>query len=111
MLALKILVLKMRPLSNPWPSLGFHHEQVRPDRDGYVAVHLENVYSGYESQFNKVSEESWIDQNTNYDTGSVMQYGGYGFSANGNPTITYIENGVDTGTDVKIAHFCVSLKF
>ena len=81
-------------------SLGFHHEQIRPDRDGYVSVHFENIIEGREAQFNKISQPLWIDQNINYDIASVMQYGGYGFSSNGNPTITVVKNGVDTGVAV-----------
>ena len=31
---------------------GFYHEQSRTDRDTYVRIQLENVYSGYENNFN-----------------------------------------------------------
>ena len=78
-------------------SLGFHHEQVRPDRDDYVVIHFGNIRSGMEHNFNAIKESQWWNQDINYDIGSVMQYGGYGFSTNGQPTITYKENGVDTG--------------
>jgi hypothetical protein len=43
-------------------ALGFHHEQVRPDRDDFVIVHEENISDGREKNFNKISENLWIDQ-------------------------------------------------
>jgi len=46
---------------------------------------------------NGVKETQWVNQDIGYDIGSTMQYGGYGFSKNGKPTITVIENGKDTG--------------
>ena len=35
-----------------------------------------------------MSDSSWVDMQTPFDIISVMQYGGYGFSNNGQPTIT-----------------------
>lgn len=81
-------------------ALGFHHEQVRPDRDQYVKVHFENIQSGMEGNFNKLTTSQWVDQDISYDIASVMQYSGYGFSTNGKPTITIIVDGVDTGMAV-----------
>ena len=49
----------------------------------------DNIKKGMEGNFNALKESQWWNQDINYDIGSVMQYGGYGFSANGKPTITY----------------------
>ena len=52
-----------------------------------------------EGNFNKLTTSQWVDQDISYDIASVMQYSGYGFSTNGQPTITIIVDGV--GTDAK----------
>jgi hypothetical protein len=66
-------------------ALGFLHEQSRPDRDQYVTVHLENVISGFEHNFN-ISPAS--NTSGSYDFCSVMHYGRYFFSKNSAPTIS-----------------------
>ena len=68
-------------------SIGFWHEQARPDRDAVITVHYENIQSGYASQFDVVSAGSYL-QLGSYDIHSIMHYGPYGFSKNGRPTIT-----------------------
>ena len=55
-------------------AIGFHHEQSRPDRDDYVTIHLENVVSGAESNFNKYSWDQVTSEEVPYDIGSVMHY-------------------------------------
>ncbi|WP_218012154.1 M12 family metallopeptidase [Bacillus thuringiensis] len=66
-------------------AIGFWHEQSREDRDDYVTIHLENVKSGEEHNF----EKHIIDAKDVglYDYGSIMHYGKYAFSKNGKPTI------------------------
>uniref|UniRef100_A0AAQ6IAW7 Metalloendopeptidase n=1 Tax=Anabas testudineus TaxID=64144 RepID=A0AAQ6IAW7_ANATE len=66
-------------------ALGFHHEQVRSDRDSYVKIHFGNIRPGLESNFRKVQTNNL---GTPYDFNSVMQYPNYAFSKNGLPTIT-----------------------
>ncbi|HEY8402557.1 MAG TPA: M12 family metallopeptidase [Cytophagaceae bacterium] len=68
-------------------ALGLHHEQVRIDRDNHVTIHYQNIQSGYEHNFNKASSSSYFDHE-NFDFGSIMMYGPYSFSVNGQPTIT-----------------------
>ncbi|XP_030622973.1 low choriolytic enzyme-like [Chanos chanos] len=70
-------------------ALGFNHEQTRSDRDSYVRIHLENVESGMEHNFDKIAT---LNQNTAYDYGSVMHYHRYAFSKNGLATIVPIPN-------------------
>ncbi|XP_043996949.1 low choriolytic enzyme-like isoform X2 [Gambusia affinis] len=65
-------------------ALGFHHEQVRSDRDAYVKILFENIKEGKYDQFRKVRTHNL---GTPYDFTSVMQYEKYAFSKNGLPTI------------------------
>ncbi|TNN33516.1 High choriolytic enzyme 2 [Liparis tanakae] len=52
--------------------LGFHHEQVRSDRDEHVTILTENIRPGAERNFAKKITNN-LD--TPYDFDSVMQYG------------------------------------
>ncbi|XP_077442589.1 hatching enzyme 1.2-like [Stigmatopora argus] len=65
-------------------ALGFHHEQVRSDRDDYVQIYFENIKPGMEGNFYKVNTNNL---GTPYDFDSIMHYGNFGFSKNGLPTI------------------------
>ncbi|KAK2854271.1 hypothetical protein Q5P01_006932 [Channa striata] len=70
-------------------ALGFHHEQVRSDRDSYVNILTQNIQPGMESNFKKVQTNNL---GTPYDFNSVMHYPNYAFSKNGLPTITAKSN-------------------
>ena len=59
-------------------TLGYLHEQNRPDRDQYVNVLFENITDGAEDQF-FVSQNS-IPLTDKLDLNSVMMYGSYTFS-------------------------------
>ncbi|XP_071345661.1 high choriolytic enzyme 1-like isoform X2 [Trachinotus anak] len=65
-------------------ALGFHHEQVRSDRDEHVSILTENIIDGTESNFQKVQTNNL---GTPYDFNSVMHYSKFAFSKNGKPTI------------------------
>ncbi|KAI3377317.1 hypothetical protein L3Q82_008519 [Scortum barcoo] len=65
-------------------ALGFHHEQVRSDRDKYVSILTGNIQPGMEGNFEKVKTNNL---ETTYDFNSVMHYSNKAFSKNGNPTI------------------------
>ncbi|XP_061743243.1 low choriolytic enzyme-like [Nerophis ophidion] len=65
-------------------ALGFHHEQVRSDRDEHVTIAFENIISGTEGNFQKVNTNNL---GTPYDFNSVMHYSNRAFSKNGLPTI------------------------
>lgn len=66
-------------------ALGWFHEHTRADRDSYVQINLGNVLSGYESNFNK--QDYSLADGTPYDYDSIMHYGAYSFSSNGQKTI------------------------
>ncbi|XP_054879575.1 hatching enzyme 1.2-like [Poeciliopsis prolifica] len=65
-------------------ALGFHHEQVRSDRDNYVRILFNNIQQRQRGNFRKVQTNNLV---TPYDFTSVMHYGKYDFSSNGRPTI------------------------
>ena len=58
---------------------------MRKDRDDYVDVRYDNIRKGEFSQFN-ICKNCDL-QGLEYDVGSIMHYGPYAFSSNGEPTI------------------------
>lgn len=69
-------------------AIGFFHQQSSADRDTYVNIHLGNVESGQEHNFDKYSSSQVTNFGYRYDYGSIMHYAAYDFSKNGRPTIT-----------------------
>ncbi|XP_054882706.1 hatching enzyme 1.2-like isoform X1 [Poeciliopsis prolifica] len=65
-------------------ALGFHHEQVRSDRDSFVQVLTQNIIPGNEHNFEKVQTNNL---GTPYDFNSIMHYSKTAFSRNGQPTL------------------------
>jgi hypothetical protein len=66
-------------------ALGFWHEQSRADRDTYITINYDNIWPGYESNFNIRQGSSTYGP---YDFCSVMHYGPTDFSWNNiDPTI------------------------
>nr|XP_026691970.1 zinc metalloproteinase nas-15 [Ciona intestinalis] len=72
-------------------SLGFWHEQSRPDRDSHVRINTANIFRGMAYNFNKMSNRQINSRNSPYDIGSVMHYNSYAFSSNRRPTITDLQ--------------------
>nr|XP_057933855.1 low choriolytic enzyme-like [Doryrhamphus excisus] len=70
-------------------ALGFHHEQVRSDRDDHVIINFDNIRDGTERNFEKVNTNNL---GTPYDFDSVMHYSNMAFSKNGQPTIVAIND-------------------
>lgn len=64
-------------------AIGFFHEQGRSDRNQHIIVNLENT--GFDSQFNIATEG--VDYGP-FDFNSVMMYGSFLGSNNGQPVIT-----------------------
>lgn len=71
-------------------ALGFWHEQSRPDRNKYVEIFWENIADGEDHNFAKYSAAETNDLKSPYDVQSIMHYGRYSFSKNGEPTIVAI---------------------
>lgn len=65
-------------------AVGYFHEQTRQDRDNYVTINTANISSGHGHNFQKYSGGNDVGP---YDYGSIMHYGSYAFSSNGQPTI------------------------
>jgi astacin len=70
-------------------ALGLWHEQSREDRDTYVQINWGNIESGKEHNFyTHTPDSTWVgDMFGPYDFMSVMHYGDYAFSDNGQRTI------------------------
>ena len=66
-------------------ALGFRHEHSRPDRDEYVRINWQNIRPDQKRWFEKWGFNSSVIGA--YDYASVMHYGAYAFSKNGQPTI------------------------
>lgn len=79
-------------------SLGFWHEQSRPDRNKYVEVMWENISPNELNNFNKYSHKQADVLDAPYDYGSVMHYGEFSFSLNGKQTLKPVKTtGVKLG--------------
>jgi len=72
-------------------SLGFVHEQTRPDRDNYVRIMFENVQEDMKHNFEKNPQGALQSFGLPYDFDSVMHYVCDGFSINCLPTIIPVE--------------------
>ena len=66
-------------------AIGLFHEHTRPDRDNFVNVHVDRIIPGFEQNFDVL--DAGVEQLSEYDYGSIMHYGEYFFSSNGQPTI------------------------
>ncbi|MGE0171877.1 MAG: M12 family metallopeptidase [Oligoflexales bacterium] len=58
-------------------TMGLYHEQVRPDRDNFVIVKMQNVQRGQEHNFTK---QGCYDSSISYDYRSIMHYSSYAFA-------------------------------
>jgi hypothetical protein len=66
-------------------AVGLFHEQSRRDRDTYVTINRGNIEAGLEGNFDVCGN---CVANGTLDFGSIMMYGSFFFSRNGQPTIT-----------------------
>lgn len=70
-------------------AIGLWHEQSRVDRQDYITINYDNIQSGREHNFQTYAQQGFDgNEYTNaLDFGSIMMYGSYSFSSNGQPTI------------------------
>ncbi|MEW7290969.1 M12 family metallopeptidase [Aquimarina sp. 2304DJ70-9] len=94
-------------------AIGLWHEQSRSNRDDYVTIHFDNIRSGYAHNFMTYIERNrdGFDYSEAMDFNSIMMYGPYFFSKNGEPTITkkdgstYTVNRIElSATDIEVAN-------
>jgi len=64
-------------------SLGFWHEQSRPDRDSFVKINWDNIKDGKEGNFKRAHHNEVDSMGSVYDYGSIMHYGKRYFSKEG----------------------------
>ncbi|KAI6195770.1 hypothetical protein M3Y94_01026900 [Aphelenchoides besseyi] len=64
-------------------SLGIGHEHQRPDRDYFLRIMKENVWSGFEYAFNRYEWNDFDTGNIAYSYESIMHYEDTAFSKNG----------------------------
>lgn len=75
-------------------AIGLFHEHTRPDRDNFVSINWDNLTSGKEINFEKI--EVGAANFSSYDYGSIMHYGEFFFSRNGDRSIV-APDGVSIG--------------
>nr|KAG5709807.1 hypothetical protein BaRGS_032631 [Batillaria attramentaria] len=56
-------------------ALGLHHEQTRPDREGYVSIISRNIAPSTLYNFQRYSWRTIQNYNVDYDYYSIMHYG------------------------------------
>ncbi|CAG5104309.1 Oidioi.mRNA.OKI2018_I69.chr1.g1190.t1.cds [Oikopleura dioica] len=83
-------------------ALGFHHEQMRPDRDSYVQYIEDNVEPEMRHNFKTIHPSKWNSYGQPYDVNSVMQYSGYSFTRNWKPTLLDRSTGKPTKRNTKL---------
>ena len=70
-------------------AIGMWHEHTRPDRDKYIRINWDNI--NQQNQHNYKLRDADLALG-DYDYESIMHYGPYGFSINGQPTIVCTSN-------------------
>ncbi len=74
-------------------AVGLWHEQSAKNRDQYVDILFQNIQSGREFNFQTYQQQGFDgNEYSGFDIGSIMMYGSFFFSKNGQPTIT-LKNG------------------
>ena len=76
-------------------AVGLWHEHQRPDRDQYVNWSAAHTAKNYRRDSNPVSTDSQTVGP--YDFASIMHYGDFAFSADFQPTLVTIPQGIDIG--------------
>ncbi|WP_281989289.1 M12 family metallopeptidase [Aquimarina aggregata] len=71
-------------------AIGLWHEQSRADRDRYININFNNIENGRAFNFQTYGQQNQDGNEyiSALDFGSIMMYGPFAFSKNGQPTIT-----------------------
>ena len=69
-------------------ALGFYHEHNREDRDEFITVNDRNIIDGIGHNFDRLPG---VKGHTDYDLNSIMHYGSYFGSKNGEPTMLTVD--------------------
>lgn len=73
-------------------ALGFYHEQSRLDRDRYIRINWNNINRRMWYNFQKYRYGQASTLGVGYDKTSIMHYGNYAFSTNGQKAIVSLSN-------------------
>lgn len=76
-------------------SAGLWHEQSRQDRNSNVIINFQNIIPATVSNFDQHINDGF--DLGSYDYFSIMHYGPYAFSSNGQPTITRLDGSTNLG--------------
>lgn len=77
-------------------AVGLYHTHVRADRDSFVTLHLNNVIKTLKANYDIPVDN--VAQSGSYDFASIMHYGAYTFTRNGEPTMESIPPGMRLST-------------
>lgn len=82
-------------------ALGLWHEQSRSDRNLYVRIAWENIEEEHKNNFDQHLTDG--KDYGDYDFQSIMHYGQYAFSKNGQKTIIPLVEGVEIGQRTQLS--------
>ena len=71
-------------------TLGYWHEQSRPDRDRFVRIDYSHVARAFRRQLSRQSAYATSTNDMGYDYGSIMHYSEHAFSIDGMRTIEIV---------------------
>lgn len=78
-------------------ALGFFHTHSDPQRDKYVRIQTDNIRSGHEHNFQRLRANGVTNYGLGYDYDSIMHYGPFAFSKNGQSTIVPLRSHAKIG--------------
>lgn len=82
-------------------ALGMWHEQSRADRNSFVRIVWENIEESHKYNFDQHLTDG--KDFGDYDYASIMHYGPYAFSKNGEKTIIALVDGVEIGQRTQLS--------
>lgn len=86
-------------------ALGFYHMQSATEHDEYVTIMWDNIQPGTENNFGKYGADVITNFGVEYDYGSVMHYGAYGFAINSSlPTIVPLDPTAEIGQRIGMSY-------